>query len=74
MNRWPFAVIWAAALVSTMFGACRQTAPRVQTFIELSGYASALDRCRELGRDAGSYAVYEDCAQKADAIYGRIGE
>jgi hypothetical protein len=35
------------------------------------GYQLALDVCREKGKDAGAYAVYEQCAHDADIKYGR---
>jgi hypothetical protein len=47
--------------------------PRVTTAADLFGYAASLDACREQGKDAGSYAAYETCAQAADRKYGRDG-
>lgn len=37
-------------------------------------YKNDLHQCRESGKDAGSYEVYEVCARKADAkYYGKDG-
>lgn len=44
---------------------------RIRTAVTVSAYAQALDDCRALGKDAGSYDVYEACAKQADAKYGR---
>jgi len=45
--------------------------PQPKTVVDLVGYSLALDKCKALGKDAGSYDVYEDCAQKADSKYGK---
>ena len=39
--------------------------------VNVTDYSLALDRCRADGVDAGSYLVYERCAQRADLFYGR---
>lgn len=38
--------------------------------IEVADYKFALDACREDGKRAGSYAVYEQCAREADVRFG----
>jgi hypothetical protein len=48
--------------------------PNANTILQLSGYSTALEQCRAEGKDAGSYDVYEQCAQKADAAWGRTGK
>lgn len=50
-----------------------QSAARAKNAIDLAGYQSALDDCRAQGKAAKSYDVYEACAQKADAKYGKDG-
>lgn len=33
---------------------------------ELVQYAAALEHCKEIGRDAGSYKAYEDCTKEIE--------
>jgi hypothetical protein len=67
-----FNVILAAvaiAIVIFMFAGCKSK--DTKTASDLVNYTSDLDSCREVGKDAGSYKVYEDCAKAADVKYGR---
>lgn len=55
---------------------CKSTdtdAQRAKNVIDLAAYQSALDDCRERGKAAKSYDVYEACAVKADAKFGKDG-
>ena len=46
---------------------------RAQNTTEVVDYKEALRRCKEEGKDAGDYTVYENCARKADVKYGLDG-
>jgi len=50
---------------------CGPSTPTVTTAVDLAGYSLALDECRLIGKDAGSYSVYEDCAKRMDIKFGR---
>jgi len=58
---------------SSKVAACSHSndAQRVVNTAEVAGYERALDDCKEQGKDAGSYAVYETCAKDADRRFGR---
>jgi hypothetical protein len=71
---WPIVLIGVCSLMGIVNWGCGQQGPKPETIIENGGYATALDRCIQQGKDAGSYAVYEDCAQRADAVWGRTGK
>jgi len=58
----------AALLVARAGVACSPAATRqVQAVADLVEYERTLDACMALGRDAGSYDVYRECADRADA-------
>lgn len=60
--------------LALLFGACsgkELATPTPKTLIELAAYSAALDECRAIGKDAGSYSVYEKCAKNADDKFGR---
>lgn len=43
----------------------------VSTGIDLAGYQADLLVCKAEGKDAGAYAVYEQCAKEADRKHGK---
>ncbi len=49
------------------------TPAAVEAGAHVAGHAAALTDCRAIGKDAGSYAVYTDCADDADRRYGLDG-
>lgn len=58
--------IWCIGLAAC--GACGAFACASS---RVPAYERALTSCRERGKDAGTYAVYEACAEEADAKYGK---
>lgn len=54
--------------------AAAQAAQRAKNIEAAVVYRDDLRKCRESGKDAGSYEVYEVCARKADdTYYGKDG-
>lgn len=68
MRTWSIGFIWMAAGVAwttaiiVLVSSCGPS--------RLAGYQTALDACREKGKDAGSFNVYETCAREADTKFG----
>jgi len=46
---------------------------RAPAAVTVAEYTHALGECRDEGKDAGSYAVYEACAREADLRFGLKG-
>lgn len=74
-SNWPMVLLGLSSILGMVGMGCGNgtKAPSASTMLQLEGYTTELDRCRAMGKDAGSYQVYEDCAQRADARYGRVG-
>lgn len=49
--------------ICLLLAGCAGAAVRV---LDVAGHSAALADCRAEGKDAGSYAVYERCANEAD--------
>lgn len=58
--------IFALAQEGCGLGAAERAANAVDT----AAYAERLRHCLEVGRDAGSRAIYEECAEEADRVFG----
>lgn len=61
-----------AFVVTFALISCGQ-AQRASNAVDVAGYTLALEQCRAEGKDAGSYVIYEMCAEQADIKYGRDG-
>ena len=46
----------------------------INNALDNANYAGELDLCKEKGKDAGSYNVYEKCAKDVDTKFGRVGK
>ncbi len=57
--------VFAALFVIAKCTGCAAAAPA----LDVAGHSLALAKCREVGKDAGSYAVYSMCADDADRRY-----
>ncbi len=55
--------VFAALYVVSL---CRCTPARQGLVLDVAGHSLALAQCRAEGKDAGSYVVYERCADEAD--------
>ena len=62
--------ILVAALISIPACSADQTVKRAETAVEVNAYRVELLACKAAGKDAGSFAVYEECAQGVDAKHG----
>ncbi len=69
---WFLAMGLSLAAVRCLAG-CALLAPRVAPALDTGAYTAALATCRAEGKDAGSYAVYEQCAREADTKYAPEG-
>lgn len=47
---------------------------RVEAAADVAQYERELDACKEQGKAAHSYDVYEACAKKADAKHGKVSK
>ena len=45
------------------------TPARAGLVLDVAGHSAALAQCRVEGKEAGSYVVYEKCADEADRHY-----
>lgn len=50
--------------------ACAELLGRAPAAVDVNAYRNALTECRTEGKRADSLAVYEACANRADARYG----
>lgn len=66
-----FAVFGALAFLVQLCGCF--LLPHAAPAVDTAAYADALSKCRETGRIAKSYEVYESCAKAADRKYGYDG-
>lgn len=55
-------------------GCDRSAAARAKLAVDSAAYTKALDDCIALGKDAGSFDVYDRCAQQADKDFGRVSK
>jgi hypothetical protein len=62
--------LYAVGFVCGHATGCKPPPPQVYTAVEnaaaVAQYTALLDDCRRQGRAAGSYAVYETCANAVD--------
>jgi len=68
------ATLVAMGVVARLIVACAPAAPAalsVRDAADVAAYGSELDSCLLDGKDAGSLAVYERCAEGVDRKYGR---
>jgi hypothetical protein len=63
----------AIATVAVYCAGCLPAAKRASDALDIYGYQDALADCRAKGADAGSFDVYERCAEVADRTYGLDG-
>ena len=64
------AVSLACFAALAIIGHCAGCTPaRAGLVLDVAGHSAALAACRAEGKDAGSYAVYERCANEADRHY-----
>lgn len=68
------ATVWLVGVFALLSG-CEalhqhKVAERAAVALDLAEYRKELRACKELGKDAGSYAVYERCAEGVDKKHG----
>ena len=61
-------VAFAMLTLDSMACARDRVIQGVENAAAVAQYERLLDECKEKGKDAGSYAVYERCADKVDAV------
>ncbi len=62
-----FAMVAAAFAALFVVAKCTACAPAHQGIVlDVAGHSLALAKCRSEGKEAGSYVVYEQCANEAD--------
>lgn len=69
-------IIAGLILIVRMLTGCDSAATQVQrakNAIDVAAYDHELADCRAEGKDAGSFWVYERCAQEVDRKYGVDG-
>lgn len=72
-----FAVLFVVGLGRCTLGCAKRggvddNARRLQNAMTVEQYREALSGCVAEGKDAGSMAVYERCANEADKHYGAV--
>lgn len=67
--------LFALACILRCVNGCSdpKTPVRAVDAVSVASYATELDACLDQGKDAGSRAVYFDCAKRADVKYGKDG-
>lgn len=65
------ALAFCAVLARCVSACDRSASARAKLAIDSAAYTKALDDCIALGKDAGSFDVYDACAQRADQRFGR---